>query len=52
VTRELLNLFQLWCAEVEQALDAVRCEVLPRRSQRLLASLEEVASLETGDHEV
>jgi hypothetical protein len=50
VTREFLDLFQLWCAEVEEALDKVRCDALPGRSERLLAAWEEAASLETGDH--
>ena len=47
VAREFLDLFQLWCAEVEAALGGLQQENLPERSQQLLAALEAAAAVES-----
>ncbi len=46
VAREFLDLFQLWCAEVEEALGGLRRDELPARSHELLLALEATASVE------
>jgi hypothetical protein len=46
VAREFLDLFQLWCAEVEEALGGLRRADLPDLSDRLLLALEAAASRE------
>lgn len=46
VAREFLDLFGLWCAEVETAFADVPCEGLPARSAELLLPLEAAAGFE------
>ena len=47
VAREFLDLFQLWCTEVEAAVGGLLRENLPERSQELLAALEAAAAVES-----
>jgi hypothetical protein len=47
VAREFLDLFQLWCAEVEAAVGGLLRDNLPERSQQLLAALEAAAAVES-----
>ncbi len=45
IAREFLDLFQLWCTEVEAAVEGLRREKLPERSGQLLAALEAAATV-------
>jgi hypothetical protein len=47
VAREFLDLFQLWCTEVEAAVGDLLRENLPEQSQQLLEALEVTAALES-----
>jgi hypothetical protein len=46
VAREFLDLFQLWCTEVETAVGGLRRKALPERSEQLLAALVAAATVE------
>lgn len=47
IAREFLDLLQLWCAEVEEAVGELRRKDLPEPSERLLVALEAAATAES-----